>query len=190
MTTYDTAQHQGDRVASSVKEEAQTIAEETKRQTANLLDQAREEVQQQTVTQRDRLVDTLRGFTDDVERMIDGQGAGDGLAADLARQAADRARDLTRSLQDREPGEILDDVRGFARRRPGTFLLGALAAGVVVGRFARGARDDGSSGSSAPTGAAGARGSAGSTNGGRPATAYADPTGVPPARNPDGSPVR
>jgi len=41
-------------------------------------------------------------------------------------------------------------VRGFARRRPGTFLLGALAAGIVAGRLARGAKD-GSSSSTSPS---------------------------------------
>jgi hypothetical protein len=43
-------------------------------------------------------------------------------------------------LDGKEPSELLDDVRQFARRRPGTFLLGALAAGVVVGRLTRGAK--------------------------------------------------
>lgn len=64
-----------------------------------------------------------------------------GLASDLARQASGRARTLGDHLESREPSELLDDVRRFARQRPDTFLLGALAAGVVVGRLARGAAD-------------------------------------------------
>jgi hypothetical protein len=32
---------------------------------------------------------------------------------------------------------LLDEVRGFARRKPGTFLLVAAAAGVVAGRLTR-----------------------------------------------------
>ena len=66
---------------------------------------------------------------------------GSGLAAGVAAEVADRARSLSRQLDQREPSEILDDVRRFARQRPGTFLLGALAAGVVVGRLLRGTKD-------------------------------------------------
>ena len=49
--------------------------------------------------------------------------------------------DLAGWLDQRDPGELLDEVRGIARRKPGTFLLGALAAGVVAGRLTRGAVD-------------------------------------------------
>ena len=52
-------------------------------------------------------------------------------------------------LDGREPSQILDDVRAFARRRPGAFLLGALAAGVVAGRITRGAKESQSSSGSA-----------------------------------------
>jgi hypothetical protein len=58
---------------------------------------------------------------------------------------SDRARQVGARLDGREPQELLDDVRGFARRRPGTFLLGSLAAGVLVGRLLRGAKDAGGS---------------------------------------------
>jgi hypothetical protein len=50
-------------------------------------------------------------------------------------------QDLAGWLEQREPGELLDEVRALARRKPGTFLLGALAAGVVAGRLTRGAVD-------------------------------------------------
>jgi hypothetical protein len=41
-------------------------------------------------------------------------------------------------LEHREPGDLLDEVRRFARRRPGTFLVGAAVAGALVGRLTRG----------------------------------------------------
>ena len=43
-------------------------------------------------------------------------------------------------LQNREPAELLDEVRSFARRKPGLFLLGAAAAGVLAGRLTSGVR--------------------------------------------------
>lgn len=156
MTTYDTGTlrdtglQEGQRLASNAKDEARTVADEARRQATTLLDQARSEVEQQAAGQRDRAVELLRSFSDDLEKLLAGDGGQDGLAADLARQAAERARELTHQLADRQPGAILDDVRGYARRRPGVFLVGALAAGVVVGRLARGAKDAESSSSSIP----------------------------------------
>ena len=51
----------------------------------------------------------------------------------------------------------LDEVRSFARRRPGTFLLAAAAAGLVAGRLTRGAVDE-----KRDTSSGGSNGSAGS----------------------------
>ena len=73
--------------------------------------------------------------------MAQGQGPTQGMATDLAQEVSDRVRALGSHLENREPGQLLDDARDFARRRPGTFLLGALAAGVVAGRMFRATAD-------------------------------------------------
>ena len=73
-------------------------------------------------------------------------------------QVAEQARGLASQLDDREPSELLEDVRRFARRRPGTFLLGALAAGIVVGRLTRGAKAAQDSSSARSPRRSGARG--------------------------------
>ena len=62
----------------------------------------------------------------------------DGPATDLARQAADKAHQAAGWLADRDPGSLLDEVRSFARRKPGTYLAIALGAGVLAGRLTRG----------------------------------------------------
>jgi hypothetical protein len=59
----------------------------------------------------------------------------------VARQAADRADRVADWLGEREPGDLVEEVRSLARRRPGAFLLGAALAGVVVGRLTRGVVD-------------------------------------------------
>ena len=41
-------------------------------------------------------------------------------------------------MADRDPGALLDEVRSFARRKPGTYLAIALGAGVLAGRLTRG----------------------------------------------------
>jgi hypothetical protein len=133
-----TAADEGKRVAGVAQDEARRVASEATSQVQDLMGQATSALDEQSRTQRDRLVDTLRGFGDDLEKMAS-QGEG-GLAADVARQVADRAHAVSSRLDGREPRDLLDDVRGFARRKPGTFLLGALAAGMVAGRLTRGAK--------------------------------------------------
>ena len=160
MTTAPSTDHQteGDtsaaqesrRVAGVAQEEAATVAAEAKDQVANLIDQAKSQVSEQGGVQRDRLVQTLTTLGDDLDHMAE-QSDRSGMATDLARQAAGRVRDLGNRLDGREPSQILDDVRAFARRRPGAFLLGALAAGVVAGRITRGAKESQSSNGSDDT---------------------------------------
>jgi hypothetical protein len=139
-----TATDEGKHVGSVAKEEAQnvagTAAEQARNVASDAISQLRDQVTEQTSGQRDRLVETLRSLGDDLERMADQTSEG-GIATDLVREAADRARSLRDRLDGRDPGQLLDDVRGFARRRPGTFLIGALAVGVVAGRLFRGAAD-------------------------------------------------
>jgi hypothetical protein len=147
-----TAADEGKHVAGVAQGEAQRVASEAKSQVQSLMSQATSQVDEQSRTQRDRLVDMLRTVGDDLEKMA-AQSEG-GVASDLAREVADRTRSISSRLDGREPRELLDEVRGFARRKPGTFLLGALAAGMVAGRLARGAKaaQNGPSGYQATTG--------------------------------------
>jgi vacuolar-type H+-ATPase subunit H len=145
--TAGTATEESRHVAGVAKDEAQNVAAEARQQARTLKDEAMTQVDEQSRTQRDRLVDTLRTFSDDLEQMAS-QGGRSGMATDLTRQVAGKARELGSQLDGREPTDLLDDVRSFARRRPGAFLLGAVAAGVVAGRLTRGTKDASSGGSS------------------------------------------
>ena len=143
--TASTAVDQGRNVAGTAKEEAANVAGTAAQEARGVVNEAVRQVSdqmgEQATTQRDRLSETLRTFGDDLEKMVAGEGAGSGMAADLVREVSDRARSLGSHLQDREPGQLVDEARDFARRRPGTFLVGALAAGVVAGRLFRATAD-------------------------------------------------
>lgn len=158
-----TAAEEGRHLAGTAKEEALDVAADAKQQGAQFLHQAQQELEQQGRTQLDTLVTTLQGFAEDLEKMARGEGAGSGLARDVVHEVGDKARAVSSQLRDREPGELIDQARHYARRKPGTFLLGALAAGVVAGRLARGARDASSSTGSSPATPTGAGPEADST---------------------------
>lgn len=182
-----TAADEGKHVAGVAQGEAQRVVSEAQAQAHGLLDQATSQVDEQSRVQRDRLVGTLQSFGDELDQMA--QHGQNGLATDMARQVADRARAMSSHLDGREPRELLDDVRQFARRRPGTFLLGALAAGVVAGRLTRGAKEanssssgslsGGSSGASPVTPATGTGQPSYGTAAGDPLAGLDSPTGDP-----------
>lgn len=153
--TAGTAKEEGRHVAGVATGEAQQVASEAAQKARDLMGEARAQVEEQSQSQLDRLVITLRQFGDDLEQMARGDGSQGGTAQELVSQVGTRARELSSQLQDRPPSELLDQVRGFARRRPGTFLLGALAAGVVAGRVTRGAKDSHADGGSTGTGPTG-----------------------------------
>lgn len=132
-----TAADEGRRVAGTARQETSHVAGEARDQARELLSQARTQVEEQSREQQQHLAGTVRTFSDDLSDMASDRN---GLASDLARETANRARSLASQLENREPRDLLEDVREFARRRPGTFLLGALTAGLVVGRFTRAAQ--------------------------------------------------
>ena len=83
-------------------------------------------------------------------------------------------------LQNREPAELLDEVRSFARRKPGMFLLGAAAAGILAGRLTSGVKAAHSD--SGPAGSGSANGYRGSEQLRRPGAGL--PRRRPPRRDP------
>jgi len=133
----------GKHTAETAKQQAGEVAGEAMSQARMLLDQTREQVTQQGAAQQERAASGLRTLADELQGMISGEGVQqEGLATDLARQAAERIRTAADTLENRQPGELLDEVRRFARRRPGAFLLGAAAIGFLGGRMTRGIADE------------------------------------------------
>jgi hypothetical protein len=74
--------------------------------------------------------------------MASGADQQQGLATDLVRQAADRTNTAADWFSHRQPGDLLNEVKGFARRRPGAFLGIAAGLGLLAGRLSRGVIDE------------------------------------------------
>jgi uncharacterized protein YjbJ (UPF0337 family) len=134
-----TVADQSGQVADTAKEQVQQVASEATDRARDLAGEARTQVRQQTDQQRERLAGTLHQLGDELRSMAE-RSESSGVATEVARQAADRVHGLGSYVEQNQPGDLLNEVRAFARRRPGTFLLGALAAGVVAGRMTRGVK--------------------------------------------------
>ncbi len=134
------AQEAGEHVAGVAKDQAAQVAQETKAQAKDLLSQGREEIRQQASQQQDRLATSLHALSRELHSMS-ARSEEQGLATDLAREAAQRTDAVADWLDRRQGGELLDDVKSFARERPGAFLGLAAAAGIVIGRLGRGIKE-------------------------------------------------
>lgn len=127
----------GKHAADTAREQASNVTAEAGRQGRDLLRQAQGQLLEQAGQQQQRLAGDLRAISDELAAMA-GQPDHPGVAADLARQAAGTSRKVARWLDDRDPGQLLEDVKDFARQRPGVFLALAAGAGLLAGRLTRG----------------------------------------------------
>jgi hypothetical protein len=131
-TTTDQAKN----VLGTAKDEASSVIGEAKWQARDLYAQTQRELKDQANTQQQRLAGGMRSVSDDLNSLASGQPTS-GMAADLVRQVSSRLSTASTWIGDRDPGTLLQEVKRYARRKPGTFILLAAAAGVVAGRLTR-----------------------------------------------------
>jgi hypothetical protein len=129
----------GKHAADAAREQGSEMAAEVARQGRDLVRQAQDQLGDQAARGQQRLAATLHSLSNQLSGMADGSPQ-DGVAADLARQAAARADDAAHWLSSRQPAQVVDEVQSFARRKPGAFLALAAGAGLIAGRLTRGMR--------------------------------------------------
>jgi hypothetical protein len=142
----DSSRHVAETAASGAKD----VMSEATTQLRQLFEQVRGELDDQASSQGQRAVGGLRSLADELRQMAS-SSAQPGIAGEVVGQAAHRASSAADWIENRQPGDMIEELRTFARRRPGAFLLGAAVLGVVGGRLTRGLTGDsgGSSGTSA-----------------------------------------
>ena len=131
-----TALDSGKEVAGTAKAEAGNVAAEARQQAASLFDTVRTETAAQAGTQQQRIAEALHSLSKELGGMASSSQES-GPLTDLAHQASRKGGEVAHWLQDREPADVLDAVRSYARRRPVTFLALCGVAGIVAGRLTR-----------------------------------------------------
>lgn len=137
----DTAKSEAGNVAGTAKEEAAHVTREAKNQAKDLLRQTQEQLKEQAATQQQRVASGLHSVSTELSDMAS-TSPNQGVASDVVRQVAERAGGVAAWLDGRDPGSLLTEVKAFARRRPGVFIAGAAAAGVLAGRLTRALASD------------------------------------------------
>ncbi|MDJ0355615.1 hypothetical protein [Paenarthrobacter sp. PH39-S1] len=142
------AAHAAGHVAETAKDETTQVVSEVAFQAKDLLAQVRTDLVDQADAQQQRLAGGLRSVADELHSMANSSDQS-GTASDLVRQTADRSASLASWLEGRNPGSLLEEVRGFARQRPVAFLALACGVGILAGRLTRGLSAGASSGGTA-----------------------------------------
>ncbi|WBB79649.1 hypothetical protein O7606_26510 [Micromonospora sp. WMMD882] len=130
------AAHAGGEVAQTARDQGREVVGEATRQARNLYGEARTQLHSQAGDQQRRAASGLRSLADEMRSMAQ-QGGQGGPVTELTHQAAERVQGVAGWLEERQPGDLLNEVRDYARRNPGTFLVGAAVLGVLAGRLTK-----------------------------------------------------
>lgn len=128
-------------VAATAQTEARSVARDARTEVRGLVDTGLNELNTQMGGGQARLASELRTVVDEIGEMA-GATEQDGIATQVARELNQRGNDLVGWMESHEPRDAVDQVRRYAARNSWTFLAIAAGAGLIVGRFARGLRDD------------------------------------------------
>jgi hypothetical protein len=136
--TAGTAAEGAKQVASEAAQQVTEVTRQAADQARELVGQAQAQLREQAVSQTERAAGGLSDVGRQIRALAEGRTDEAGFAADGARQIAETIDGLAGRIQQRGFDGTVQDLTNFARRRPGTFLLSAAAAGFVVGRLGRG----------------------------------------------------
>lgn len=139
------AQDAGQHVAATAKDQAGAVVGEAKGQARDLYHQTTSELKDQAGAQQQRAAGGLRSISDELASMAD-RSDGGGVATELVRNLSGRAGSVASWLEGRDPGSLLDDVKSYAARKPGTFIAIAAGIGIVGGRLTKALAADAKSG--------------------------------------------
>jgi hypothetical protein len=127
------AKQAGDRVAHTAAGQARQVVAETTHQARGLLEQGRQQLRDQVAFRQEKVALRLATVADELREMA--HVSRSAPVSELADHGAESLHQLASWLKDQQPGDLVEEARRFARRRPGVFLLGAALAGVVAGRL-------------------------------------------------------
>ncbi|MCU1398888.1 MAG: uncharacterized protein JWN62_1997 [Acidimicrobiales bacterium] len=124
-------------VAHRATDQASAVADQAKQQLSSVVGQARSELRTQVDQRGQQAADGLQTLAGQLAALSEGRPQEAGHVGALVGDAQQRVQAYAQTLQQRGPQGLVDDISGFARRRPGTFLVAAAAAGFAAGRVAR-----------------------------------------------------
>ncbi len=131
------AGEQAKQVAGEAKEQVREVATDLKEHATDVLDQTRSQVRQQAEQSTQHLASGLHGLSQQIRALREGRPEEAGSISSYAERAGQRLEDMASRLDRGGLDAVASDLGGFARRRPGLFLLSCAAAGFALARIVR-----------------------------------------------------
>jgi uncharacterized protein YjbJ (UPF0337 family) len=135
-----TAAGSASEVAGEARVQTRRLAHDAMGQAQGLMHEARGQAMERAGEQADRAAVRLRAWSTQLRALAEGRPEEAGPLADLARSATDQMSSFSQRLDSGGVEGLMSDVRRYARRRPGMFLLACAGAGFVAGRIAKAER--------------------------------------------------
>lgn len=135
-------------VVQTAKEQVADLRTEVTSQARTVFEQSTAQLSEQAQAQTEKAGQALRTLSEQTAALAEGRTDEAGELGRYVQQVSDQLDQLSQRIESGGFTGMLDDVQRFARRRPGAFLLGAAALGVVAGRVGRGAKEASSDGGS------------------------------------------
>ncbi|MER7486643.1 hypothetical protein ABTY20_12255 [Streptomyces sp. NPDC126497] len=134
--TAGQAKQAAGQVAGTAAEQARAVVGEARQQAGTVIEDLRVRAIDEADGQTKRAAGTLRQWANDFSGLA-AHAEKDSPARSLAARAGDKGMRAADYLERQGVEGLVADLQGFARRRPGAFLGGALLAGLAVGRLAK-----------------------------------------------------
>lgn len=119
--------HEDGKIADQAKQAVTHVA-------SNVASQAKEQVNAQFDTRKDKAVETIGNVATAIRETGD-KLKGVGPLGDVAGRAADGMEKVADFFEGKQIGDVVRDVERFARREPAIFIGAAFALGLIGGRF-------------------------------------------------------
>jgi hypothetical protein len=123
----------------TARETAESLADEAREATKSARDAITEDISQRTEAGKAGVADEISGMSHALRKAADDLREGSPQERTFGHMASALA-DLSDSVRDKDIGELVDDVSGFARRNPVGFLAGAALLGFAGTRLAKASR--------------------------------------------------
>lgn len=134
--TAETAKNEVSKVADTAAQQARVVTHEAGEQARSAVDRVQDDLRTRADEEAKKLARTLHETSNELHSMARAGSSDSSMLATLSREGAQAAERLASRLE-LGADAVLSDVRSWARRNPGGFLLGAAVGGFLLGRVVR-----------------------------------------------------
>lgn len=135
-----TAKKQAQHVTGTARAEVSNVVGTATEQAKGLFSEVTDEVNAKADEQAGRLGERLREVSKQLRSMAESSDE-QGMATSAVRSLGEQSERLADKLSSDGTKGVAGEISRYGRNNPGSFLLGALVAGVAAGRLTRGAKD-------------------------------------------------